>query len=140
MSACVCPDTENVSKKYKMCVVVYILFLFFILPLAVKSAVCAGSFHPSTAKPALKADGGVICTRRHPQEGKLQPSVCQQAGDGSSSTSALARQLTFISSRCCRCCVYVQEKIPFFFWSRPALQGWQSACVCKEQLCKPMQS
>lgn len=89
-------------------------FYFIFLPLAVKSAVCAGSFHPSTAKPALKADRGLICTRRHPQEGKLQPSVCQQADDGGTSLSALARQLKFISSRCCRCCVCMSRKIYCF--------------------------
>lgn len=39
-------------------------FVLFFLPLAVKSAVCAGSFHLSTAKPALKADRRVIfCTQ-----------------------------------------------------------------------------
>lgn len=77
---------------YEMCVMVY-----FFLPLAVKSAVCAGSFHPSTAKPALKADRGVICVRGHPQEGKLQPPVCQQADDGSCIPLALVCLLKFVS-------------------------------------------
>lgn len=35
--------------------------------------------------------------------------------------------------------VYAHGKI-WFIWSWLALQGGQSACVCKEQLCKPMQS
>lgn len=44
-------------------------FFFFspLLPLAVKSAVCAGSFCTSTAKAALPADRGVTLTQ--PQEG-----------------------------------------------------------------------
>lgn len=74
----------------------------------------------------------------HPQEGKLHPSVYQQADGRSCIRLALVSQLKLITSDAADV-VYAHGKI-WFIWSWLALQGGQSACVCKEQLCKPMQS